>query len=344
MSSSAQARSDRRRLRGFPSATGCAATRQRRDGLGLVRRGPRARPQRRDQAARRALRRRRAGGAPLHARGARGGAARRPSPRGDDLRRRRHRIRSGERGRRQRPSSSWSTSPAARSPTRSASAPCAARTRSAGSARRPPRSITPTPAASCTATSSRPTSCSTATASCRRRLRDRPLVAEHTITNTGELLGTAAYISPEQALGPPASEASDRYALAVAAFELLTGERPFTAPHFAAQARQHIEDEPPRASDATASSREPSTACSQRGMAKQAVDRCPTAADFTSALRDAIERPQPARAAAIESPADARVHEVQGRPRRAGRSPGRWRRARGRQRVPALAALGRWRS
>ena len=43
--------------------------------------------------------------------------------------------------------------------------------------------------------------------------------------------------------------ASDRYALAVVAFELLTGERPFQAENFAAQARAHVEDPPPHASE-----------------------------------------------------------------------------------------------
>ena len=79
------------------------------------------------------------------------------------------------------------------------------------------------------------------------------LQSEETITSAGELFGTAAYLSPEQALGKDATSASDRYALAVAAFELLTGGRPYTAQHFAAQARQHIEEAPPRASE-----REPS--------------------------------------------------------------------------------------
>src|SRR5436190_6552136 len=46
------------------------------------------------------------------------------------------------------------------------------------------------------------------------------------VTSTGTVLGTAAYLSPEQALGKPATSASDRYALAAVAFELLTGERP----------------------------------------------------------------------------------------------------------------------
>ena len=147
-------------------------------------------------------------------------------------------------------SSSWSTWPAARSPMPSASARCGARRRCAGSARPPRPSITPTPAESCTATSSPPTSCSTAAASCTSPTSGSPAWSrEDTITSTGELFGTAAYLSPEQALGREATGASDRYALAVAAFELLAGERPFDAPHFAAQARQHIEDERPRASE-----------------------------------------------------------------------------------------------
>ena len=50
-------------------------------------------------------------------------------------------------------------------------------------------------------------------------------------------------------MGRPATAASDRYALAVVAYELLVGERPFNAENFAAQARQHVDGAPPRASE-----------------------------------------------------------------------------------------------
>ena len=43
------------------------------------------------------------------------------------------------------------------------------------------------------------------------------------LTETGTVLGTAGYLSPEQANGERATPASDRYALAVVAYELLTG-------------------------------------------------------------------------------------------------------------------------
>jgi hypothetical protein len=114
------------------------------------------------------------------------------------------------------------------------------------------------------------------------------LVSEDTITSTGELFGTAAYLSPEQALGREATGASDRYALAVAAFELLAGERPFDAPHFAAQARQHIEDDRPHASDRDRTLPHAIDAVLMRGMAKEPGERFETAGDFTDALETAL--------------------------------------------------------
>jgi len=114
------------------------------------------------------------------------------------------------------------------------------------------------------------------------------LVSEDTITSTGELFGTAAYLSPEQALGREATGASDRYALAVAAFELLAGERPFQAQHFAAQARQHIEADPPYASDRDRTLPPAVDDVLIRGMAKEPDERFETAGDFVDALETAL--------------------------------------------------------
>src|SRR3954469_12008309 len=52
------------------------------------------------------------------------------------------------------------------------------------------------------------------------------IATEETLTSTDQGLGTAAYLSPEQVLGRPATAASDLYSLAVVAFELLTTRPP----------------------------------------------------------------------------------------------------------------------
>jgi len=64
-------------------------------------------------------------------------------------------------------------------------------------------------------------------------------------TRTGEVVGTASYLSPEQAGGRPAGPASDLYALGVVAFECLSGTVPFPGPDQLAVARAHLQDAPP---------------------------------------------------------------------------------------------------
>jgi serine/threonine-protein kinase len=64
-------------------------------------------------------------------------------------------------------------------------------------------------------------------------------------TRIGELLGTPHYLSPEQALGEPASGASDLYALGVVAHEMITGRRPFNAETPIAIALAHVHEQPP---------------------------------------------------------------------------------------------------
>jgi serine/threonine-protein kinase len=64
-------------------------------------------------------------------------------------------------------------------------------------------------------------------------------------TLTGEVLGTPEYLSPEQALGETATEASDLYALGVIAHEMLTGSKPFDAGTPVATAVAQVSEEPP---------------------------------------------------------------------------------------------------
>jgi serine/threonine protein kinase len=114
------------------------------------------------------------------------------------------------------------------------------------------------------------------------------IAMEDQLTATGQVLGTAAYISPEQAMGKPATAASDRYALAIVAFELLTGAKPFEAEHFAAQARAHVEDPPPLATEIDASLPRGVDPVLERGMAKEPSERWESAAAMVDALDRAM--------------------------------------------------------
>lgn len=120
------------------------------------------------------------------------------------------------------------------------------------------------------------------------------LAMEDQLTATGQVLGTASYISPEQAVGEAATAASDRYALAVVAFELLTGEKPFQAEHFAAQARAHVEDEPPLATERDPSLPRGVDDVLDRGLAKAPGDRWESATAMVAALDRAMNASPPA--------------------------------------------------
>lgn len=70
-------------------------------------------------------------------------------------------------------------------------------------------------------------------------------LASAPLTQIGEVLGTAQYLSPEQALGQSATTASDIYSLGVVGYEMLTGQRPFDSATVAATALAHVNQPPP---------------------------------------------------------------------------------------------------
>jgi eukaryotic-like serine/threonine-protein kinase len=107
------------------------------------------------------------------------------------------------------------------------------------------------------------------------------------LTATGTVLGTAGYLAPEQAHGEATSPATDLYALAVVAFELLTGRRPFESDSPTAEAAAHVHTPIPRVSELAdlPPALDPVFA---RALAKDPAERFPTCAAFVAALRDAV--------------------------------------------------------
>jgi eukaryotic-like serine/threonine-protein kinase len=109
-------------------------------------------------------------------------------------------------------------------------------------------------------------------------------------TDAGTVVGTAGYLAPEQARGERATPASDRYALAVVAFELLTGQRPFERDSSTAEAMAHVSAPIPPASDFNAELPPEVDDALARGLAKEPQHRYGSALDFVAALREALER------------------------------------------------------
>ena len=98
------------------------------------------------------------------------------------------------------------------------------------------------------------------------------------LTQTGEVMGTPAYISPEQAEGTTATAASDVYSLAVVAFECLAGRKPFVADTPVGTAIAHLRNPVPDLPDTVPPTSRPSYAVgwpSRPGSASPTVPRSP---------------------------------------------------------------------
>jgi predicted Ser/Thr protein kinase len=111
----------------------------------------------------------------------------------------------------------------------------------------------------------------------------------HSFTEAGTVVGTAGYLSPEQARGERATPASDRYALAVVAFELLTGERPFERESTTAEALAHVSAPIPPASQHNPDLPAQFDDVLAHALAKEPQYRFASAAEFVHALRDALD-------------------------------------------------------
>ena len=105
------------------------------------------------------------------------------------------------------------------------------------------------------------------------------------LTQAGTVMGTATYISPEQAQGMEVDPRSDLYSLGVMVYEMLSGRPPFAGETPVAVAYQHVQDSPISLRAAGVSVAESLEAVTMKLLAKNPVNRYPTAEDLRSDLR-----------------------------------------------------------
>jgi tRNA A-37 threonylcarbamoyl transferase component Bud32 len=113
----------------------------------------------------------------------------------------------------------------------------------------------------------------------------RELDVVHGMTQTGTVLGTSDYISPEQAQGRRVDEQTDVYSLGVVLYELITGELPFVGNNFVAVAMGHINDPAPSVLERRPDVPPRVAAAIARALAKEPADRWPSMADFGRELQ-----------------------------------------------------------
>ncbi len=141
------------------------------------------------------------------------------------------------------------------------------------------------------------------------------------MTAAGTVLGTAGYLAPEQALGHPATPASDRYALGVVAYELLTGGRPFERSSTTAEAAAHIHEPVPPASERGVGVPRPVDRVLDRALAKDPAERYSSGAAFVEDLRAALRATALTRPLPVTAPRTSRPPAEATRPTRSRQTP-----------------------
>ena len=128
---------------------------------------------------------------------------------------------------------------------------------------------------------------------------------EHSdMTKIGSVLGTAAYLSPEQARGEPAGPASDLYALGVVSYQLLAGRLPYESASLTDLARQQDTVAPPLLHEVDPAIPRPLSLVVARALEREPGKRFPDAASMEQALSGAMRGIAPPEPTAATSALD----------------------------------------
>ena len=159
--------------------------------------------------------------------------------------------------------------------------------------------------------------------SSRVKLSDFGLVraAAETTASTDQIVGTVAYLSPEQVSGDPITQASDVYSAGVVLFELLTGRTPFTGETPIAHAYARLRADVPPPSTLIAGVPKLFDELVATATARNPHDRFRDAADFLAALDDvAADLGLPAYV--VPAPRNSAAHRAAEHPTRFGSARG----------------------
>ncbi len=141
-------------------------------------------------------------------------------------------------------------------------------------------------------------------------------VSEHTlgVTQPGMVMGSVAYISPEQAQGHELDERSDLYSVGVVLYQMLTGALPFSGETPVAVALKHVSQEAPPIDPATSGVSPAIASIVEKLLRKDPDERFSSATELASALREARERPNVAHAADFADAPTAKFGAVKAPP------------------------------
>ena len=104
-------------------------------------------------------------------------------------------------------------------------------------------------------------------------------------TETGLILGTAAYMSPEQARGQPADARSDVFSTGLVIYEMLTGKNPFQRQNFGETISAILRDDPPPFPPSIFSPSRTLRIYVEKSVHKEPASRYPSAKEMESDLR-----------------------------------------------------------
>jgi beta-lactam-binding protein with PASTA domain/tRNA A-37 threonylcarbamoyl transferase component Bud32 len=146
------------------------------------------------------------------------------------------------------------------------------------------------------------------------------------MTETGSIMGTAQYLSPEQAQGHPVTAASDVYSIGIMLYEMLTGRLPFEGDSAVSIALKHLSEEPPPMSQGGLQIEPNLEQVVMGALVKDPAGRWQSARDFSDALEacrpyvQALREGEPVEGtkdfAAVVMPVPVEDHEDEDRGRR----------------------------